>query len=133
MCFRQSLVKVIDNTAMGHDDMLSSFMDVEGQIEELNLRLQRIELRLALLEHPRAADPVTAGKTEPLTEPVAELREEDAENVVTPMIDLALIGKSLLILGGAFLLRAATDSAAVSKPAGVVVGLLYAIAWIAVA
>lgn len=130
MCLRLSLVRVIGDTALGRNGVLGCFMDVEGQLEELNLRLQRIELRLALLEHPRAADPVTAAKTEPLTEAVAEPSEEDA---VTPMIDLALIGKSLLILGGAFLLRAATDSAAVSKPLGVVIGLLYAIAWIAVA
>ncbi|HXH37989.1 MAG TPA: hypothetical protein VNN08_05145 [Thermoanaerobaculia bacterium] len=97
-------------------------MDVDQRLEELNLRLERIELRLANLEHPQAPEPVVATAT--------EAPEEDA---APSMIDLALIGKSLLILGGAFLLRAATDSAAVSKPAGVVAGLLYAIAWIVVA
>ncbi|HSY50077.1 MAG TPA: hypothetical protein VLC46_14780 [Thermoanaerobaculia bacterium] len=97
-------------------------MDVDQRLEDLDLRLQRIELRLSLLEHPSAAGTIAE-------EPI-ELTEEET---AAPVIDLALIGKSLLIFGGAFLLRAATDSAAVSKPAGVAAGLFYAIASIALA
>ena len=94
-------------------------MDVAQRIEDLELRLKNVELRLSQMDAAASTD-TTAWPT-------------PAEEVAAPMVDLALIGKSLLILGGAFLLRAATDSAAVSKPAGVALGLLYAIAWIAVA
>ncbi len=93
-------------------------MDVEQRIDDLDLRLKQIELRLSQMN--------AAGADTTVWPP-------PADEVAAPMVDLALIGKSLLILGGAFLLRAATDSTAVSKPAGVALGLLYAIAWIAVA
>jgi hypothetical protein len=94
-------------------------MDVEQRIEELEVRLKHVEFRLSQMDAAAGTDTVSW--------------PPPAEEVAAPMVDLALIGKSLLILGGAFLLRAATDSAAVSKPAGVALGLLYAIAWIAVA
>ncbi|MGH9424267.1 MAG: hypothetical protein ACRD3J_30120 [Thermoanaerobaculia bacterium] len=98
-------------------------MDADGRMEDFDRRLRRIEIRLDGLEHAR--DVQTEGS---LPEEPSSTAEETA-----PIIDLSLIGISLLILGGAFLLRAATDSATVSKPAGVVLGLLYSMAWIGVA
>lgn len=96
-------------------------MDADRRMQDFDLRLQRIEYRLKRLE--QAAEPIS-------TESVETALVDDT---ASPLIDLTLIGKSLLILGGAFLLRAATDSAALSKPAGVVLGLLYSIVWIGVA
>ena len=94
-------------------------MDVEQRIEDLDLRLKRIELRLSHGDSDSGAE--------------AAVWKASPDDVAAPMFDLAVIGKSLLILGGAFLLRAATDTAAMSKPAGVAIGLIYAIAWIVVA
>lgn len=42
-------------------------------------------------------------------------------------------GRTLVILGGAFLLRAVSQAAVLTDPAGPLLGLLYALAWIAVA
>lgn len=42
-------------------------------------------------------------------------------------------GRAILIVGGAFLLRAATESAALPRPAGIILGVAYAAAWIVVA
>lgn len=46
---------------------------------------------------------------------------------------LSLAGRTLLVLGGAYVLRALTDSGALPQAAGVVLGLAYAAAWIGVA
>jgi hypothetical protein len=94
-------------------------MDVEQRIEDFERRLKNVELRLSRVEGISAEQ--------------GAVWDAPAEDTAAPTFDLAVIGKSLLILGGAFLLRAATDTAAVSKPAGVAIGLIYAIAWIAVA
>jgi len=88
-------------------------MDVTQRLDAIDERLRIIEDRLAIHERPR-------------TEPV-RVSTPARENV------LALIGKAILILGGAFLLRAATESTAVNPRIGIALGLAYAIAWIAAA
>lgn len=109
-------------------------MNVERRLDELNLRLEQIEERLSILEHRRLEH---AGMIPPeipaMQSPVIESEANGEEESFLPGVDLALIGKSLLILGGAFLLRAATDSMAVSKPVGVALGILYALVWIGAA
>ena len=95
------------------------------EMQDFNLRLQEIERRLSQLEHPHNAASGPQKLPPPPLDPAAMAEETS--------FDFALTGKSVLILGGAFLLRAATESAALSKRAGVVVGLLYAIGWMAVA
>jgi uncharacterized membrane protein len=44
--------------------------------------------------------------------------------------DLALVGRTLIVLGGAFLLRAITESGVVSPSVGVSLGLAYAVTWL---
>ena len=46
---------------------------------------------------------------------------------------LTLAGRTLLVFGGAYLLRALTDTGLLPRPGGVVLGLAYASAWIGVA
>lgn len=46
---------------------------------------------------------------------------------------LALAGRTLVVLGGAYLLRAITESHAVTPPAGVALGLLYGAPWLLLA
>ena len=48
-------------------------------------------------------------------------------------IVLSLVGRTLMVLGGAYLLRALTQSGLISTPAGVVLGLIYAGFWLAAA
>lgn len=49
------------------------------------------------------------------------------------LADLTLVGRTLMVLGGAFLLRAVTDAGTVAVGAGVALGLLYALVWLALA
>jgi len=96
-------------------------MDVDDRLRDLEIRLKTIEQRLVALEGPATTVEATGeGARPPL---------EDA----TPVFDLALVGKAVLILGGAFLLRAATESATFPKQVGVTLGLLYAVAWVVIA
>lgn len=51
----------------------------------------------------------------------------------SPTIDVARIGRSVLIIGGAFLLRAMTEAGWIPQLAGVALGFVYAMAWIIIA
>jgi hypothetical protein len=99
-------------------------MDVDQRLDGIDQRLQQIEQRLSLLENA----PVPAAVLERESGGVSP--EPDASEP-TPL--LALAGKSILVLGGAFLLRAATESTALPSQIGVVLGLLYAASWIVAA
>jgi hypothetical protein len=46
---------------------------------------------------------------------------------------LSFIGRALVALGGAYLLRALTDSAVLPEAAGIALGLAYAVSWLAMA
>src|SRR5947207_1578898 len=95
-------------------------MDADERFEAIDLRLRQIERRLSCLEEPVVRNSATNSP------------REGGQEVSTPgnHFDLALAGKSILILGGAFLLRAATESATLPKHAGVAIGLAYAAAWL---
>jgi len=110
------------DTEMARANVLGYLMDVDERIQALDLRLRQIEERVAVLEKPAAVQRSVAAVSAP---------SEDRGRA--PLLDLATAGKSLLILGGAFLLRAATESAALPKHAGVILGLLYAAGWIGAA
>jgi hypothetical protein len=97
-------------------------MDVDERFQALDLRLREIESRLSRLDQP-----ATSARSE------AEAELPAFTDGPAPLIDLALAGKAILILGGAFLLRAATESATLPKAAGVTLGLAYAATWIVVA
>jgi len=82
--------------------------------------VERLEHRIAELEaHPRSAphDRSTADDVDSLRVPAL------------PQGGLALAGRSLLVLAGAYLIRALTDAAALPAPAGVALGLAYAAFW----
>jgi hypothetical protein len=100
-------------------------MEVDQRLDAVDQRLQLIEERLSRLENaplPRAAAP---------QHHVDADSPESVGGEGTPF--LALAGKSILILGGAFLLRAATESTALPRQTGIALGLLYAVAWIVAA
>src|SRR4051794_1721936 len=92
--------------------MLACCMDVAERLDAIDARLRALEERLAPLDLP---------PREPL-----RVSAPPRENV------LSLTGRAVLILGGAFLLRAATETA-LNAPIGIALGLAYAIAWIAAA
>ncbi|MFN2238415.1 MAG: hypothetical protein ABR524_03395 [Thermoanaerobaculia bacterium] len=64
----------------------------------------------------------------------APLENDDSALISPPVdFDLALVGRTLIVLGGAFLLRAITESGAVSPALGVSLGLAYAVTWLLIA
>ena len=90
---------------------------LEARIARIEASLHQIEQRLATIEagEGQVFQPV------PLEEPPS------------PMFDFALIGQSVLIVGGAYLLRALTEVGLLPQLAGVALGFIYALAWIVLA
>lgn len=82
-------------------------------------RLRRIEERLDALERGRAV--AYAKKAVPEAGEAPPSEELD--------FDLALIGRTLIVFGGAYLLRALTEGKVLPLSLGVVLGLAYAISW----
>ncbi len=97
---------------------------IEDQIALLTRRLAEFESRLAAIE--QGTSPAN-GPAAPLESPPAPsmARAFDTMGVLTNL------GRSLIILGGAFLLRALTEAGTWPPIVGVSMGLLYALAWLA--
>jgi hypothetical protein len=90
--------------------------------EEFDRRLRAIEERLTILEYGGKAAAFVIEEKAPAL-PLQSRAKEAFDS-------FSLAGRSILILGGAFLLRAPTDAAVLPRTAGVAIGLLYAAAWI---
>jgi hypothetical protein len=109
------------------DDPEARLARVETRQDELAATLRVLESRLAALE---------AGAPGPAA-PGFVLAAEGARGPETgedPLLgSLPLVGKCLLVLGGAFLVRALTDAGTLPRAAGIALGLAYAVAWIALA
>ncbi len=106
---------------------------VEERLAELARAVERLEGRVAALEKAptaarRAASPAAAGAAGQRSGAAQE--EWDASQVTRA---LSLGGRTLLVLAGAFVLRALTDSGRIPAWMGVALGFLYAGAWIAMA
>ena len=96
------------------------------EMSPLESRIARVEEALRSIER-RMADLERAPRTESVAEGIDESPQEESR------FDFAVIGKSVLIVGGAYLLRALTEMGFVPQRAGVVLAFLYALAWIAIA
>jgi hypothetical protein len=102
---------------------------LEDQVQRLTDRLAAVESRLASLEGRPAVAlspvPAVAGADAPFA--IVAIDSFDGLKLTTAL------GRSLIILGGAFLLRAVTDAGTWPPLAGVSIGLLYALAWLVTA
>jgi hypothetical protein len=96
------------------DDLGSRVGQLETALDEIRLRLHRIERALAI--ETSASVPAAAG--------VVEAGGLDLSS------NIALTGTSILGLGGAYFLRALTESKVLPQIAGVALGLAYAAMWI---
>jgi hypothetical protein len=118
-------------------------MDVEKRLLELETRLEALEGWKATLtgqESPISVPEfVATTHIEETVRPAPAVAASDErvepEVVQPPQIDfdIALVGRLLIVLGGAFLLRAVTESGVLSPTLGVSVGLAYALTWLVVA
>ena len=118
--------------------MAESPVPSESRIERLEIRIDALERRLARLEQ-RGPD-IAAGTAEapastgapvgvvPPSTPAA--RATDAADLPAT---LSLVGRTFIVFGGAYLVRALTESGRLQSGAGVVLGLVYALAWLGAA
>lgn len=121
----------------------------EGSDEAKAETLRRIEQRLEALERWRSRVESDRPASESLAREIpiesgvsaeAQTAEAPKAAVVMPPpelaaeesgigFDLSMIGRTLIILGGAYLLRAVTEAGVVPAAVGVALGLLYAVSW----
>jgi len=106
---------------------------LEVQLEQLVSRVAAFEQRLAALEsragsalEVRAIGAPTSGELDGEAG-LAGLRKSDLATIV------AAVGRTLVILAGAYLLRALTDSGVLAAGPGALLGLAFALGWIVMA
>jgi hypothetical protein len=116
--------------------MVSEQRGLEARIDDLARQLADVRMRLAALEQRRAEPSPSApalaleGTDQP---PPVEARGEATPAVAAPSTWVALAGRGLLVLGGAYLLRALTDEGLVPPSPGLALGLGYVAFWLLVA
>jgi len=101
---------------------------LHSQIEAMARELRAMRGRLDALEARVAAAPLQEALQTPA--PDSEPSHGEAAERMTPTRTVPLVGRTLVVLGGAFLLRAITDSALVPAVVGAAAGLLYAAWWL---
>lgn len=107
--------------------------ELEGRFAELTDAMRRLEGRVAALEGGAAAKSGEAAREAALAAAVAEsARQRPAREAALTTV-LSLVGRTLLVLAGAFVLRALSDSGRLPLAVGAGLGLLYAGVWIALA
>ncbi len=95
------------------------------QVEQLILVVEDLRRRVEALEHPSASAKSPAAPKWELT-PTAV--ESNASEISSGL--LAAIGRVLLGIAGAYLLRAVTEASLVPRLIGTLAGVLYACAWL---
>ena len=107
------------------DGLLSAATFSPDRLEALLARVQLLEERVGRLE--RSPGLAAASTLDPWAVPALAPETRGASLGVTAVMGLA--GRACLILGGAFLLRTATDSGLLPAEAGVVLALSYGALW----
>jgi hypothetical protein len=116
------------------DSMQDKLAPIETAVELLSKQLQQLEGRVSQLEgrdHLTAVSPIVES-----SDPAAIDTSVAAIAAVTPSESftvahvLGLIGRTFLILCGAFLLRSLTDTGTMPLALGVALGLTYAAVWL---
>jgi hypothetical protein len=100
---------------------------MDDRLSRLEATVHRLEARLAALEHERG----TYVSAEPAADEESGARPRIARDEFVTV--LSYVGRTLVALGGAYLLRALTDSAILPQAAGIAVGLAYALSWLVLA
>jgi len=114
------------------DERLEKLMSAVAALEAT---VSRQERRITALESGSEEDRSGAGDVVDVVEPAESASEPLSEQWPISAVrgTPALVGRSLLILAGAFLLRALTEAGTLANGTGVVLGLAYAVSWIVAA
>ena len=111
--------------------MLDRVSELEERIAALTEAHQQLERRLSALEHRPVA---AAGPRRGAPPPAAPAPGPDlSTELAAATKHLTLVGRTLLVLAGAFLLRAVTETGTLPSWAGAGLGLAYAGVWLAMA
>jgi hypothetical protein len=101
--------------------------DLPDALEQLTARLATLERRVDALEHPSAA-PIAP---EPLVPPSAEAGE--GLSLAQAGGAFSVLGKAMLGIAGAYLLRAVAESSSLPRLAIAAVAIVYALLWLVAA
>jgi hypothetical protein len=109
--------------------MTDDIKRLEQRIEKLTERLRRVEDKVLSETDDASGSPVASSQIED--------REPSATHTPKKQIPattiLSFVGRSLIVLGGAFLLRWLTQSDILPQRLGSVLGMFYALLWVALA
>ena len=102
------------------------------RIEQLSREMGELRSRIDGLEEGEGPDAGAPGPAESRTEFPTATRgaARDAEIAKLPTRTIALVGRTLIVLGGAYLFRAISDTGVVPAQIGAIVALLYAAWWL---
>jgi hypothetical protein len=101
--------------------------DIPNGLDRLTARLEALEQRVCALEHPAG---VTGAITEEQTSPATAIEGSDKLTSATTAGVFSLLGKAMLGIAGAYLLRAVAESNVVPSAAIAGVAIAYALAWL---
>lgn len=114
--------------------MENRLLVLEQQLLDLQQKVGNLERRLeAGAKQVDIAEAKGKRRPQPTPDPFQQTPSEDehlAALAFTFTTFITLSGRSLIVLGGAYLIRALTESRMLPAPAGVALGLLYAVLWI---
>jgi hypothetical protein len=101
--------------------------DLPVTFDQLTARLETLEQRIYVLEHPSPADTVAA------TDAAAPATPQSAEGLSSAQTAglFSVLGKAMLGIAGAYLLRAVAESTSLPKAAIAAIAIAYALMWLA--
>lgn len=104
--------------------------DLPGDVERLTERLDTLERRVYALEHPADASSPIVVQQRPAVQAM-----QAAEDLVPGQAGgvFSILGKALLGIAGAYVLRAVAESSSLPKMAIAAIAILYAVAWLVAA
>ncbi len=102
--------------------MADHLEELQSAVQELTSRLRRLEARVGELERRGPGPNGLAARG-------VDAAEAPLSEIALPQGTLALFGRALLVLAGAYVARALTDGRLVPPGVGVALGLAYAVFW----
>jgi hypothetical protein len=118
---------------MAEDDVRSRLEAVEQELRALRGRLDRLEAGAGLGQVRAAGSPAADRRESGVGDAAAPAAPARAAAGLEGAGPLAVAGRVLLVMAGAYLVRTLADAGVLSLQAGAALGLGYALAWMALA